>query len=406
MEEFMAGVFCRSNSVNSEQRSSTTGCEECSVKFTVFKRKKQCGVCQQYYCRDCLGHTDNNGSTTSLMARFSDKKLKCSRCKVLTARPLIRSELQQLRAKDLQQYLTSQHVSTRGCVEKDDLVNLLIRHVAVSSNRRETNPYSEPTFPGRAQPASTTSPPVSRSTPTQPAPSSNPLLSSPAHVGSESEAEYDVSSPTDSEVDGFIIVDGNLLLGAGVDLEITEMSETSGDGTLSDQGVEPMVTEVEELVENNTVESLPISDEDLIVSDLSECSRDKDLSIEDGPRVVGVGIDGMWGMRLASFSQSAVYFSKQLLCSTSILVKSPRRGNTHDNGTCDTPYGPGIDSLAGVNRPDYLLTSSLSLSEPTTVLIAPLLRNNFCVLLTHLTSRSQFSRVQGPFITRIRSSTG
>nr|CAD7588374.1 unnamed protein product [Timema genevievae] len=280
MEEFMAGVFCRSNSVNSEQRSSTMGCEECSIKFTVFKRKKQCGVCQQYYCRDCLGHTDNNGSTTSLMARFSDKKLKCSRCKVLTARPLIRSELQQLRVKDLQQYLTSQHVSTRGCVEKDDLVNLLIRHVAVSSNRRETNPYSEPTFPGRAQPASTTAPPVSRSTPTQPAPSSNPLSSSPAHVGSESEAEYDVSSPTDSEVDGFVMVDGNVLLRAGVDLEITEMSETSGDGTLSDQGVEPMVTEVEELVENNTVDSLPIIDEDLVMSDLSESSRNKDLSIQ------------------------------------------------------------------------------------------------------------------------------
>nr|CAD7459144.1 unnamed protein product [Timema tahoe] len=273
-------VFCRSNSVNSEQRSSTMGCEECSIKFTVFKRKKQCGVCQQYYCRDCLGHTDNNGSTTSLMARFSDKKLKCSRCKVLTARPLIRSELQQLRVKDLQQYLTSQHVSTRGCVEKDDLVNLLIRHVAVSSNRRETNPYSEPTFPGRAQPASTTAPPVSRSTPTQPAPSSNPLSSSPAHVGSESEAEYDVSSPTDSEVDSFVMVDGNVFLRAGVDLEITEMSETSGDGTLSDQGVEPLVTEVEELVENNTVDSLPIIDEDLVMSDLSESSRNKDLSIQ------------------------------------------------------------------------------------------------------------------------------
>nr|CAD7432974.1 unnamed protein product [Timema monikensis] len=68
---------------------------------------------------------------------------------------------------------------------------------------------------------------------------------------------------------------------------------------------------------------------------------------------------------------------------TSLLHNSPRRGNTHDNGTRDTTYGLGIDSQAGVNRLDYMLTSSLSLSEPTTVLTAPLPPNNHCVFFSH-----------------------
>lgn len=81
-----------------------------------------------------------------MLARFTDKKLKCNKCKVLSARPLCRSQLQQLRVKDLQLYLTSQKVSTKGCVEKEDLVNLLMRHAGNSSNSTQRSDFSS--FPG------------------------------------------------------------------------------------------------------------------------------------------------------------------------------------------------------------------------------------------------------------------
>ena len=77
--------------------------------------KRQCSVCQRYYCSHCLPFGDS-GSPAFVLARFTGKKLKCSKCEVLSARPLCRSQLQQLRVKDLQLYLTSQKVSTRGCV--------------------------------------------------------------------------------------------------------------------------------------------------------------------------------------------------------------------------------------------------------------------------------------------------
>ncbi|XP_069703006.1 uncharacterized protein [Periplaneta americana] len=144
MFDFVSAGFCRGNSVGSEQqRRAAMACEGCSVRFTVFKRRRQCSVCQRYYCSHCLPLGQNGGSNsgTSVLARFTDKKLKCSKCEVLTARPLIRSQLRQLRVKDLQLYLTSQQVSTRGCVEKDDLVNLLIRHAGNSSNNSQRSDF-------------------------------------------------------------------------------------------------------------------------------------------------------------------------------------------------------------------------------------------------------------------------
>ncbi|KAJ4439461.1 hypothetical protein ANN_07585 [Periplaneta americana] len=187
--DFVSAGFCRGNSVGSEQqRRAAMACEGCSVRFTVFKRRpysvmygsetwtltktktdkrqintwgrevlrrifgpvndigeveRQCSICQRYYCSHCLPLGQNGGSNsgTSVLARFTDKKLKCSKCEVLTARPLIRSQLRQLRVKDLQLYLTSQQVSTRGCVEKDDLVNLLIRHAGNSSNNSQRSDF-------------------------------------------------------------------------------------------------------------------------------------------------------------------------------------------------------------------------------------------------------------------------
>lgn len=88
-------------------------CEACSTKFSLFKRKKQCMDCLRFFCTDCL-------------IRRVDRVLCCDNCSMLSRRPVIRSQIQQMRSRDLRQYLVAKKVSVRGCVEKEDLVNLLI----------------------------------------------------------------------------------------------------------------------------------------------------------------------------------------------------------------------------------------------------------------------------------------
>lgn len=53
----------------------------------------------------------------------------CRRCVIFAKRPLLRTDLLQLKPKDLIFYLQSKHVSTTGCVEKDELVGLVLTHV-------------------------------------------------------------------------------------------------------------------------------------------------------------------------------------------------------------------------------------------------------------------------------------
>ncbi|XP_033219699.1 E3 ubiquitin-protein ligase RNF34 [Belonocnema kinseyi] len=88
-------------------------CEACSAKFSLFKRKKQCMDCLRFFCTDCV-------------IRRVDRVLCCDNCSMLSRRPLIRSQILQMRSRDLRQYLVAKKVSVRGCVEKEDLVNLLI----------------------------------------------------------------------------------------------------------------------------------------------------------------------------------------------------------------------------------------------------------------------------------------
>ncbi|OXU25940.1 hypothetical protein TSAR_003498, partial [Trichomalopsis sarcophagae] len=88
-------------------------CEACAIKFTFFKRKKQCMDCLRYFCTECV-------------IRRIDRILSCDNCSMLSRRPLIRSQILQMRSKYLRQYLLAKKVSLRGCIEKEDLVNLLI----------------------------------------------------------------------------------------------------------------------------------------------------------------------------------------------------------------------------------------------------------------------------------------
>lgn len=90
-------------------------CESCKVQFGLITRKKSCYECRRLFCKNCL-------------AKRQDRII-CQNCLIFAKRPLSRVDLGQLRVKDLIFYLQSKHISTSGCVEKDDLVNLVIAHV-------------------------------------------------------------------------------------------------------------------------------------------------------------------------------------------------------------------------------------------------------------------------------------
>ncbi|XP_053675880.1 serine-rich adhesin for platelets [Anopheles nili] len=90
-------------------------CEKCNVKFGIITRKKSCYECHRLFCRNCLSKRQ--------------ERFLCPNCTIFTRRPLSRIDLSQLKVKDLIFYLQSKHISTSGCVEKDDLINLVIAHV-------------------------------------------------------------------------------------------------------------------------------------------------------------------------------------------------------------------------------------------------------------------------------------
>ncbi|XP_039746519.1 E3 ubiquitin-protein ligase RNF34 isoform X2 [Pararge aegeria] len=96
-------------------------CESCAVQFSVFKRKRACSECERFYCSGCL----RRGGGTM-----------CAACRVLSTRPLARQYIAHLKVRDLQYFLQRQNVSTRGCVEKEELVNLCVSHVNSAAYRR------------------------------------------------------------------------------------------------------------------------------------------------------------------------------------------------------------------------------------------------------------------------------
>ncbi|KAH8304257.1 hypothetical protein KR059_005164 [Drosophila kikkawai] len=127
-------------------------CESCGVEFTVFRRKRACFDCKRYYCANCI------------VAR------RCQRCSIFAQRPLLRTDLLKLKPKDLIFYLQSKHISTEGCLgescrrssvtrflglprrsfaEKEELVGLVLAHVAQMDTGRGSNASAN--SPGRGQ---------------------------------------------------------------------------------------------------------------------------------------------------------------------------------------------------------------------------------------------------------------
>lgn len=114
-------------------------CENCHSQFTVFKRKKPCNECRRLFCNVCLVK--------------KKERIICERCLVFTKRPISKTELLALKPKDLIFYLQSKHISTDGCLEKEELVNLVMIHVNNSNSSRNqpdssfdeniTNPFDQ-----------------------------------------------------------------------------------------------------------------------------------------------------------------------------------------------------------------------------------------------------------------------
>ncbi|GAB0095025.1 hypothetical protein DMENIID0001_103530 [Sergentomyia squamirostris] len=107
-------------------------CESCNAQFSVFKIKRSCSECRRLFCKQCL-------------VKKKDRFL-CERCVIFTTRPLSRVDLLQLKPKDLIFYCQSKHISTIGCVEKEELVDLVMAHGNASTPQssgatpRQVNP--------------------------------------------------------------------------------------------------------------------------------------------------------------------------------------------------------------------------------------------------------------------------
>lgn len=99
---------------------SSMMCDMCSNKFTLITRKKTCCECGNYFCSTCL-------------PRESGRTRTCTRCRVLNKMPPHRGDLMKLRVKDLQHFLTRKRINIKSCVEKKDLVELVLQHSGVSS---------------------------------------------------------------------------------------------------------------------------------------------------------------------------------------------------------------------------------------------------------------------------------
>ncbi|XP_043515237.1 E3 ubiquitin-protein ligase RNF34 isoform X2 [Frieseomelitta varia] len=82
---------------------------------------KQCVDCLRHFCSECV-------------IKRLDKILNCDSCNMLSRRPLTRSLIVQMRSKDIRQYLLAKKVSVEGCIEKEDLIKLLIAFANGTNN--------------------------------------------------------------------------------------------------------------------------------------------------------------------------------------------------------------------------------------------------------------------------------
>ncbi|XP_071789385.1 E3 ubiquitin-protein ligase RNF34-like isoform X1 [Asterias amurensis] len=114
-----SGTSTRSSvSLQEEFDSSVMVCELCSANFTLFKRKYKCLDCSKLFCSNCIR---------------KEPRRSCKTCCMFTGSQ-DRSQLMQIKVKDLRQYLAARDISTLACREKEELVDLVVQYLSSHSN--------------------------------------------------------------------------------------------------------------------------------------------------------------------------------------------------------------------------------------------------------------------------------
>lgn len=138
----VSGLMGCGSSYSSATCEPTMLCDMCGNKFGLMSRKKLCSECSNYFCGSCLPRSQGEGGRV------------CSRCRVLNRSPPVRQDLMKLRVKDLQHFLTKKRVNIKSCVEKKDLVELVLRNAGVSPS---SDNLSSPSSPSHSQGAGASS---------------------------------------------------------------------------------------------------------------------------------------------------------------------------------------------------------------------------------------------------------
>ncbi|KAF7414616.1 hypothetical protein HZH68_003105 [Vespula germanica] len=222
-------------------------CEACKTKFNLFKRRKQCTGCLRYFCSECL-------------IKRIDKTFNCENCGMLARRPLIRSQIMQMRSRDLRQYLIAKKVSIKGCVEKEDLVNLLLIYANGSADNLidEKKPTIRPSTLTEELPQTSS---TSSTLPETPIQLENHTNAMNEERNIEFESEY-------------------------VTVNNIEIEEISAGDCSPDSGPEPLVTEQDEdsetldIKQSAMLTEIPVWSGLVKLSDINELSQLEHLSVK------------------------------------------------------------------------------------------------------------------------------
>lgn len=239
----------------------------------------------------------------------------CDSCGLLSRRPLIRNQIRQIRSRDLRQYLVAKKVSVKGCVEKEDLVHLLMlfangtdqclnsdyntsarvqnavegmySRVNPALNRMENMPNvstaSNPGEPGEPSAPSESSEPSNSGADVQA--SAEPIRNEDVEMAEEA-SESSNSSPiisvplsSDNELPEERPTKSN-------DVEIEEVFEMENNLTGPSTAPEPVIIEQEEVPETSNekksdmVTEIPTWSDKVQLSDIKEASELEYLSIK------------------------------------------------------------------------------------------------------------------------------
>ncbi|XP_066601253.1 E3 ubiquitin-protein ligase RNF34-like [Prorops nasuta] len=245
-------------------------CEACTTKLYWFKRKKQCIDCLRYFCSECL-------------IKRAEKMFCCDNCSMLSRRPLIRSQVAQLRTRDLRQYLIAKKVSIRGCVEKEELVTLLMEYANSGGNhsQRDRSPehISERLSRHEPQPSSANATPLDHAEPTTmnnnqssdhiiSDSASNPASNTTSNGANEGAPNIELQSDTEE--------DSNRPVEESNNIEIEEIIGSDCNSPNNDP--EPIVTEQEEVSCSNTSQQSKVCTEIPVWIGLVKLSDIKDVS--------------------------------------------------------------------------------------------------------------------------------